>query len=252
MQCDRDVKLLAQYLDGELAQAVAMELQQHIGACPRCAAAISELVSLKRSLRPARGYFAPSTEFRKSVQQQISRSSKPRWWQLRLTWALAPALAAALLLLYFVGPLEQFRRADSLGEMADLHVIALSSVNPVDVVSTDRHTVKPWFQGRIPFSFNIPESTGTEFSLIGGRLVYLHQQPGAQLIFSVRQHKLSVLIFRQGTDSPRIIPAGDIHGRRNFFNVETWSAQGLQFAVIGDADAGEIHKLAQLMKAANA
>lgn len=252
MQCDQDVKLLAQFLDGELAQGVAMEVQQHIGACPRCAAAISQYVNLKRSLRPARGHFAPTSEFRKKVQQQISRSSKPRWWQSRLTWALAPALAAALVLLYFVGPLEQFRRADSLGEIADLHVIALSSVNPVDVVSTDRHTVKPWFQGRIPFSFNIPESTGTEFSLLGGRLVYLHQQPGAQLIFAVRQHKMSVLIFRQGTDSPKITPAGDTRGRRNFFNVETWSSQGLQFAVIGDADAEEIHKLAQLMKAANA
>jgi anti-sigma factor RsiW len=59
--------------------------------------------------------------------------------------------------------IQHSRRADSLSEVADLHVGALASANPVDVVSTDRHTVKPWFQGRIPFSFNIPELAGTEF-----------------------------------------------------------------------------------------
>jgi anti-sigma factor RsiW len=250
MQCDRDRTLLEQYLDGELAQASSMEYQEHIGVCPSCAAAISELVTLKRSLRAARGHFAPSIEFRRKIQQQISTSSKPSWWQSRLRWSFAGALAA-LVVLFSILSLEHFRRADSLGEIADLHVIALASANPVDVVSTDRHTVKPWFQGKIPFSFNIPESTGTEFSLIGGRLVYLHQQPGAQLIFAVRQHKISVLIFQQGAANSRIVPVGEIHGRHNFFNVEAWSAQGLQFAVIGDADPGEIRKLAQLMKAVN-
>jgi anti-sigma factor RsiW len=250
MQCDRDRTLLAQYLDGELAPAASMELQEHIGVCQRCAAAISELVSLKRGLRAARGHFVPSIEFRRQVQQQISSSSKPSWWQSHFRWSFVPAFVA-LVLFFSILSLEHFRRADSLGEMADLHVIALASANPVDVVSTDRHTVKPWFQGKIPFSFNIPESTGTEFSLIGGRLVYLHQQPGAQLMFAVRQHKISVLIFQQGAANTRIVPLGEIHGRHNFFNFETWSAQGLQFAVVGDADAGEIRKLAQLIKAVN-
>ena len=58
----------------------------------------------------------------------------------------------------------------------------LASANPYDVVSSDRHTVKPWFQGQIPFAFNLPEFAGTEFTLLGGRLVYLHQQPAAQVV----------------------------------------------------------------------
>ena len=76
--------------------------------------------------------------------------------------------------------------------MADLHVSDLASANPYDVVSSDRHTVKPWFQGKIPFAFNLPEFAGTEFTLLGGRLVYLHQQPAAQLVVGVGKHRISV------------------------------------------------------------
>ena len=75
---------------------------------------------------------------------------------------------------FYVGR-ESARRQRVFSELADLHVSALASATPVDVISTDRHTVKPWFQGRIPFSFNLPELQGSEFTLIGGRVTYLAQ-----------------------------------------------------------------------------
>jgi len=143
------------------------------------------------------------------------------------------------------------RRPDDLAEIADVHVSTLASGNPVDVVSTDRHTVKPWFQGKIPFSFNVPELAGTQFNLVGGRMVYFHQSPGAQLIVATGQHKISVLIFQDSPTMDRafMLPAGVRH--RNAFNVETWESQGLRFFVIGDAEAGAIDKLSQLLKTAN-
>ena len=73
----------------------------------------------------------------------------------------------------------------------------LASANPVDVISTDRHTVKPWFEGKIPFTFNLPELEGSPFALVGGRVSYLNQSPGAELIFRVRQHQISVFIFQE-------------------------------------------------------
>ena len=89
-------------------------------------------------------------------------------------------------------------------ELADLHVATLASATPVDVISTDRHTVKPWFEGKIPFTFNLPELQGTEFSLVGGRVTYLSQAPGAHLLYRLRKHELSVFIFliRAGQVSP--------------------------------------------------
>src|ERR1700739_2929009 len=169
MHCDQDDATLVQYLDGELSPDQAIALQQHIGECPRCAAEVSELVSLKRSLRVARVRFTPTTEFRRKIQQQIAKPQHS-WWRTR--FALALASAAAFLGIASVLWMNHTRRTDSLSEVADLHVEALASANPVDVVSTDRHTVKPWFQNKIPFSFNVPELTGTDFNLVGGRLVY--------------------------------------------------------------------------------
>jgi anti-sigma factor RsiW len=144
---------------------------------------------------------------------------------------------------------DQALRDQAFGEIADLHVATLASSSPVDVISTDRHTVKPWFQGKIPFAFNLPELQNSEFSLLGGRMTYLDQTPGAQLIYDVRKHHISVFIFqelklpaslRENTLSPKKLP----------FNMETWSQGGLRYFVIGDAGMADIDSLAKLFKAA--
>lgn len=248
MHCDQDGAMLVQYLDGELSADQASALQQHIGECPRCAAEVSELIGLKHSLRAARSRFTPTIEFRRKIERQIAQP-RHNWWRTRFVLALATA--AVFLVIVSVLWMQRSRHTDSLGEVADLHVEALASANPVDVVSTDRHTVKPWFQSKIPFSFNIPELTGTEFSLLGGRLVYLHQQPGAQLIFSLRKHEISVLIFQKTTEISNALPAGSQTEKRNSFTVATEDSQQLRFVIIGDADANEMQKLAQLIKIAN-
>jgi anti-sigma factor RsiW len=122
----------------------------------------------------------------------------------------------------------------------------------VDVISTDRHTVKPWFQGKIPFSFNLPELENSQFSLVGGRMTYLDQAPGAELIYDIRKHHISVFIFqehalklsaslRENSFSPRNLP----------FNMETWSEGGLRYFVVGDASPADIDNLAKLFKAAS-
>jgi anti-sigma factor RsiW len=248
MHCDQDDATLVQYLDGELSPDQASTLQQHIGECPRCAAEVSELFALKRSLRAARARFTPSAEFRRKVQQQIAKPQQS-WWRTRFVFALATA--AVFLVIASVLWMQHSRRTDSLGEVTDLHVEALASANPVDVVSTDRHTVKPWFQNKLPFSFNIPELDGTEFSLLGGRLVYLHQQPAAQLIFTMRKHEISVLILQRTGEIAHALPAGGGIEKHNSFSVEISDAQGLLFVIIGDVDANEIRKLAQMIKSAN-
>jgi anti-sigma factor RsiW len=133
-------------------------------------------------------------------------------------------------------------------EIADLHVATLASSSPVDVISTDRHTVKPWFQGKIPFAFNLPELQNSDFSLLGGRMTYLEQTPGAHLIYDVRKHHISVFIFQE-----RLLPAklddNFISQKKLPFNMETWSQGGLRYFVIGDASDVDIDGLAKLFKA---
>jgi len=247
MDCNQNAITLSAYLDGELPEEQATATREHIASCTRCATEIADLVLVQRALRPARGLFVPSAEFRRKIERQIEPRRRRRWG-LRLV--PATVLAAALLLVAISWVLYS-HRADDFAEIADLHVNAMASANPVDVVSTDRHTVKPWFQGKIPFSFNLPELAGTEFDLVGGRLVYFHQRPGAQLVVALRQHKISVLIFQDAPEMSRAfaLPAGVVH--RNAFSVESWQSQGLRFFVVGAADPASIDKLARSLKLAN-
>jgi anti-sigma factor RsiW len=121
------------------------------------------------------------------VRRRRARTPKrPRWAG---PWLPAFAAAAALVLLLVLTAiwLQRARGEQALGELADLHVSTLASANPVDVISTDRHTVKPWFQGKLPFTFNLPEMQNSPLKLAGGRLAYFQQSPGAQLLFETRK-----------------------------------------------------------------
>jgi anti-sigma factor RsiW len=245
--CSQDRSALAAYLDGELPADQERLLQEHLRSCPECAAEIAAQVRLRRAMKPAASRFAPRAEFRRKVKGQIApRRSVPSRW----LWPVAVA-ALAMMVLAVVWNRESTLGNQAFREVADLHVSDLASANPYDVVSSDRHTVKPWFQGKIPFAFNLPELAGTEFALLGGRLVYLHQQPAAQLVVGAGKHKISVLITQESSGlGTALLFSGGVAVRASF-NVETWEKNGLRFYVIGDADRGVVHRLAQALQGVN-
>jgi anti-sigma factor RsiW len=247
MQCDSAFDMLDAYLDGELSLETSAALREHLTECMRCSAQVAETARLQRALRGARGHFVPSAEFRQRIQKQVARSRRRTWI---LPWVPMTAAIAATVFLVFLW-VGHRQTSDAIAEIADLHVNALSSANQVDVVSTDRHTVKPWFQGRIPFAFNLPEFSGTDFTLVGGRMVYFHQQPGAQLIVSMHQHRISVLIFQEPTGMEREFPRTTAVDRRTSFGMETWQSEKLRFVIVSDADPPGIDNLARLFKEAN-
>jgi anti-sigma factor RsiW len=204
-------------------------------------------VQQKRALQAAGQRFTADPAFRARIQKSIA--PQPHRWNR--FWF--PALAtAAVLLIAAVFPLtvNRERRGDQqlMSELADLHVATLASSNPVDVVSTDRHTVKPWFAGKIPFTFNLPELQDSAFTLVGGKVSYLNQSPGAELIFRVRQHQISVFIFQERAVGN--MRTDDAAQGALSFNVRSWSRNGLRYFVIGDASSQDIDRLSELIKAA--
>jgi len=248
MVCETWTEKLDIYLDGELPAAEARALGEHLRGCPACAAESVNRVQQKRALQAAGHRFTPDPAFRARIQQNVAARRPARWSRL---WF--PALAGALALL-IVGALflnvNRDRRNEQrlLSELADLHVATLASSNPVDVVSTDRHTVKPWFAGKIPFTFNLPELQDSAFTLVGGKVSYLSQSPGAELIFRVRQHQISVFIFQErALGNTR---QEDAVQTALSFNVRSWSHNGLRYFVIGDASAQDLDKLSEVIKAA--
>ena len=169
MATDTWTEKIDAYLDGELPAAEARALSEHMRGCAACAAACLSKLQQKLAVRAAGQRFAPSPAFRARVQQSIAARKPIRWRRL---WF--PALATSVVLV-IVGAITldinrgRNRELHLISELTDLHVATLASSNPVDVVSTDRHTVKPWFAGKIPFTFNLPELQDSPFTLVGGK-----------------------------------------------------------------------------------
>jgi anti-sigma factor RsiW len=249
MVCESWRAKLDTYLDGEVPEEEMRTFDAHVRNCPSCSADALTRVQMKRAIQVAGKRYTPSAEFRKRMQRKIA--AKPHR-SLGLGWTFA-ATAAAIIV---VGTLTSVYlgtrsgRNQVFSEIADLHVATLASSSPVDVISTDRHTVKPWFQGRIPFAFNLPELQNSEFSLLGGRMTYLDQTPGAHLIYDVGKHHISVFVFQERS-LPARLDKDPVSPNQLTFNMETWTQGGLRYFVIGDASAANIDSLAKLFKAAS-
>jgi anti-sigma factor RsiW len=246
MACEQWQGQLDSYLDGELSAEGMRSLDAHLRTCQACTADVLARVQLKRALKTAGKRFVPSAEFRAKLQKAVAPQ---RRWTWNFGWKLATAALAVML---FAGAVttyagrESLRRQHFYTELADLHVATLGSANPVDVISTDRHTVKPWFQGKIPFSFNLPELQGTDFTLVGGRVTYLAQSPGAHLIYHLRQHEISVFIFQDRGDETAALASAPV--LMLSFTVESWTKNGLRYFVVGDVGAQDIESLSKLLR----
>jgi anti-sigma factor RsiW len=250
MSCEHWAENLDAYVDGELSREDLASAEEHLRTCDACAREALGRMQLKRATQRAAQRYAPAPELRHRVRQSLR---KQRRSPASLAWRPGLLALAAVLICAVASVLVHSRQAETgrraFAEIVDLHVATLASANPVDVISTDRHTVKPWFQGRLPFSFNLPEFAGTPFKLAGGRVAYLDNRAAAQLLLHSGNHIVSVFILQ---DSPAAIPAGLLGGatRVNGFNIESWSASGLRYLAIGDANAADLHALAELLKAA--
>jgi anti-sigma factor RsiW len=159
--------------------------------------------------------------------------------------AFAAILVAALGIAY-QQHVQNLLRRQLIADVVDRHVMTLASANMVDVVSSDRHTVKPWFQGKLPFSFNLPELSGSPFALVGGRMTFLNQSAGAELIYDVRQHHISVLIFPEQA-AFRVLPV-NAQLESAAMHVETWTQAGLRYFVVGDASVDDLKALSDLIR----
>ena len=247
MACELWSGKLDAYVDGELSLPEANELGTHLRGCSGCAAEALERVQMKRSVADAGKYFAPSSDFRKKIEMNVRKSSKRtsiRGWQI-VALPAALVLILSLAMGFFVNR-EKAKRDHVYGELADLHVATLASATPVDIVSTDKHTVKPWFEGKIPFTFNLPELHGTDFELVGGRVAYMGQAPGAQLIYRLRKHALSVFIFQdRGAEMASWAP--DPTSMMSF-TFETWTKNGLRYFVVGDVSGADVNSLSMLLR----
>jgi anti-sigma factor RsiW len=246
MNCDVWQDKIDAFVDSELSPGLAQGFEEHLRNCPACAAETLSRQRLKAETRLAGQRFAPAVEFEARIRRQTGARS-PRW-----NWFPALASAAAVVALAVLAGViwrNSLLQRQLVTQLVDQHVTALASSNPVDVLSTDSHTVKPWFSGKVPFSVDIPELRGTQFTLIGGRLAYFQQAPIAQLIFGVRKHRISVFMFPDHGEASAL-GAETSPVRRMGFATETWVEDGIRYFAISDVDAQDVRQLCDLLKRA--
>jgi len=243
MNCEQKTKT-ALYVDGELDGAAQQAFAGHLESCAECSAAVLEQQELKKTVRVAGKRFTAPPELYAAARKQMNppKPGATRWWK--------PALIAACLVLIAALGLTWYSGVrggqTTVAQLVDQHITMLASLNPVDVVSSDKHVVKPWYQGKLAFTFNPPElPADSPFKLLGGRLVYVQRAPGAELVYQLRQHKISVFIF-QARDVRGTASAADLA-----FTAIGWQQGGLQYYAITDATKDDAEKLRSLFQEAN-
>jgi anti-sigma factor RsiW len=251
-----DPDQLSAYIDGELPLTEQQGIEQHLASCHACTLRVLSATKLKAATARAGHRFAPPPEalarltaqLHSQVQQQSQpqpqRESQPkpvaRIYSIRpAAWA---ALAAAILLAVSLLTWRQFRQPNPLAaELLDQHLATLSSAATPQVISTDRHTVKPWFQGRLPFSFNLPDAAALppDATLKGADLTYLNNQPAALLLFTIHKHEVSIFLTQRATGpSLTTLPS-----TRAGFNLHTATTPDLRIIAVSDVNPAELDNL---------
>lgn len=242
MNCEWRQKI-ALYADEELEPSAQEQVSSHLAGCNECAAALAEQLSLKKAVRLAANRDAAPPELHAAIYKRLHPHARVSpWWK----WGLS---AVSLMLLAALGYMLVPKKSTDplLSELVDQHVTMLASANPVDVQNSDRHTVKPWFQGKLPFSFNLPELAGAPFTLLGGKAVYIQQKPGAELVYQAGRHKISIFIFQ--AEGAKRGPAGA--ERKLTFTFNSWRQGALEFYMVTDASQDEAGRLVTLFQEAN-
>ncbi len=250
MSCEF-IKQVALYADDEMDRADQEKMAAHIPGCMECTSTLANHLDLKKAVRVSGKSFSAPPDLHAAIFRQIHQDQTPQrqgvsaWWK----WISAPVTAvllAAVVLLSLPHTGSKDKEDALLAELVDQHVVALSSANPVDVVSETRHTVKPWFQGKLPYTFNLPEVEGTPYKLVGGKLTYARQTAGAELLYMAGQHKVSVFIYQANSRQEK-----PLHKFRELsFNCTHWQQNGLEFYMLTDAQ-DEADRLATMLQEVN-
>ncbi len=249
MSCDYTRNVLHGYLDGELDAARAADFEKHLETCSECIVALGAEESLRASLRRSGLYERAPMALRLKIRKDLhaatavpAASRIPAWRWL--------AVAAAILMVASVSwyAIPRFRNTTNTSttvtaaELLDAHIRSLQAGHLTDVASTDQHTVKPWFDGKLDFAPPVQDFAGQGFPLVGGRLDVLGGRNVAALVYGRRKHLINVFVWPTKEADTPIHPPGSRQG----FQWVHWRRQGMEFCAVSDVSDSDLRELAQL------
>ena len=254
MTCDEAEILLHALIDGELDAGHTRDVEAHVAGCPRCAAALADYRQMSNAVAGADLHFTAPPELRRRIEaalpqdvpQALPQASAPSRRSMLRGFAMGSAVSA----LAATGLVAIVLRNDDeqrlLSEVVTAHLRSLQAGHLIDVVSTDQHTVKPWFNGKLDVSPPVVDLTAQGFTLIGGRLDYVDARSIGAVVYRRRQHIINLFVAQTANTEHRPAKMETMQG----FNVRRWSEQGMNFWAVSDIGPDELAEFGDKFEAA--
>ncbi len=233
------------YFDGELDAVRAAEYEAHLGDCSTCREALAGRQALREAIAGAALYASATPSFHRRVRSGLPRSGAPGPSR-RLVWTAAAAVTVLLLVgLWTLGP----GRRDAperlvAAAILDAHVRSLLPGHLTDVASSDQHTVKPWFDGRLDFSPRVVDLASDGFPLTGGRLDVVTGRSVAALVYGRRQHVVNLFVWP--SEEPAV--AEPRSGSARGYQWIRWHREGMSYWAVSDTSTGDLEEFARLLQ----
>jgi anti-sigma factor RsiW len=249
MNHDEALKLLGPYRDGELDLTTCMKLEEHLVGCPDCQKKMEGEQKLVELIQAETPRFKASPFLKTRIQAVLreEKSSAPptSWWErLSSVWLYFGSMGAAAVLVIVAIGVFWTQRIPTVDEEAIAnHVRSLQVNHLMDVASTDQHTVKPWFAGKLDYSPQVVDLTASGYPLIGGRLDVLDHRDVAAIIYQRRKHYINLLIWPSGEES--------FQGRRydlNGYHALGWTKSGMNYLAVSELGEKELREFAQMIQ----
>lgn len=253
MNCEQVSCLMHAYVDKELDVLATLDVESHLKSCDACRMKLENERRLSAMIGADASYFRAPDALRQRLSEisAIAAKDKPDRTETRprfASWAIPRWLAAAAVLFLAVDIGFQVRQPSMQDRLADeavsSHIRSLMANHLTDVASSDQHTVKPWFNGKLDFSPQVNDLSEQGFPLIGGRLDYLNSKPVTALVYRRRQHIINVFIWPEKDGRTLETYAAT----RNGYNLISLVSHGMNFWLVSDLNPKEIQELANFLR----
>jgi len=235
MNCQEAQPLLDAWFDGELDLASSLAMERHLETCAECSGRHRALAALREEIAVADLDFATEAILER-LRPKATRYAPKNLWRLPAILAAAAALVLALMI--------PAGRDSADRELLDSHLRSLLAGHLIDTPSSDRHTVKPWFQGRLDFAPPVPDLTAEGFPLAGGRIDVIGSRKVAALVYQRREHVINLWIS-PGSDAPGKPERREIDG----YHLLRWAKAGMTYRAVSDVEADELERFAGAVRA---
>jgi anti-sigma factor RsiW len=249
MDCKNAQTLIDGYLDRELDPVRSSEIEDHLRGCPACSQAYESHQVLSKGLRTGALYFNAPRDLQNRVQRAVRQAAKAESPPRRLSWSwvrmAAPMAAAAIVLLALLPILRGPSTEEILTrEVISSHVRSLMANHLADIPSSDQHTVKPWFNGKLDFSPPVEDLAKHGFPLVGGRLDYLNNRPVAALVYRRDKHLINLFIWPSSESSESVLKSETRQG----YHVFHWTRSRMTYWVVSDLEQSQLQEFVQLLQ----